>query len=126
MATMTAETSDYPQYAVPWTGSSGKIVNGDAQATSGSPPAGMTAFIRGFMVTSAGASVPQVVTVTGVVDGPLSFMYGGAPGAPMPVPFGSALMATDKDTAITVDCPALGVSSVGCCVVAHGYFLGLP
>lgn len=121
--------SVYPRGAVPITASSGNVANAAATATI---PAmsGKTAYITGFEITGAGATVGLVVspTVSGVVGGTLTYSIAAIAGAllmnqPMIVPYFPAIPASAPNTAISVSCPALGIGNTNNTVVAHGYYL---
>lgn len=122
-------TSDYPVGAVPTGASSGNVAASAAVATL-SAVAGKTMFITGFEVTSAGATVAAVVTVTivGAVGGTMAYTYIAAAGATLSntnliVQFTRAIPATAANTSIVVTLPSLGLGNTNATVVAHGYYL---
>lgn len=129
MAGATYLVSDYPAGATPLTGSSGNVANANAVATLTSA-ANRTAYITGFQITSAGATVGLVVnvTVTGVITGTMTFNY-VAPagvlvmGAPLLVAFPKPVPASAANTNIVVTLPALGAGNTNAAVSAQGYLI---
>lgn len=116
-----------PVGATPLTGASGNVANASAVATLSSE-SGKTAYISGFSVVGAGATVglPVLVTVTGLLGGTLTYVYSAAvgvllPNTPLHVAFASPLPASALNTNIVVTCPALGAGSTHNAVVATGY-----
>jgi hypothetical protein len=127
MARLESVNSDYPQDAVPLNASSGNVANATATATL-TAPAGKTAFIKGFVVSGAGATVglPVSVTITNVLGGTQTYTYSAAVGAlisntPLTINFPYAIPATGIATNIVVSCPALGAGATNNTVVAFGY-----
>lgn len=119
--------SRYPSGATALIGGSGNVANASAVGTL-TPSATTTAFIAGFEITGAGATVglPVVVTVSGLLGGTRSYIYTAAAGALLPnspllVAFDPPLPASAINTAIVVTCPALGAGNTNNAVVAHGY-----
>lgn len=117
----------YPVGRVALVAASGNKANSSAAATL-TPGSTVTAFIAGFEVTAAGATVglPVTVTVTGILGGTLSYIFAAPAGAliiaqPLVVEFNPPLPASAVNTAIVVTCPALGTGNTNAAVVAHGY-----
>ena len=122
-------TSDYPMSAVPIGASSGNVAATAAVATLAAVP-GKTMFITGFEVTSAGATVAAVVTVTivGAVGGTMAYTYIAAAGATLSntnliVQFTRAIPATAVNIPIVVTLPSLGIGNTNATVVCHGYYM---
>jgi hypothetical protein len=104
--------------------------NGAAQAISATLPgvAGKTTYISGFEVTGSGATVGLVVLVTlsGVVGGPLTYVLPIVAGAllaitPLIVNFARPIPASGPDVDITVSVPSFGLGNMHAAVVVHGY-----
>ncbi|HLY84818.1 MAG TPA: hypothetical protein VKQ71_17670 [Acidimicrobiales bacterium] len=92
--------------------------------------AGKTTYLTGFEVTGSGATAAsvQLVTVTGVVGGPLSYDLAIPAGiavgiTPLTVEFARPIPATAPNTAILVNVPGFGAGNTAAAVVAHGYQL---
>ena len=104
-----------------------------AAATATATLAGVAAktnYLAGFSVTGTGATaaLPAIVTVTGILGGTLSYIYGFAAGAlvanrPLVVAFDPPIPASAVNTAIAVSCPTSGTGGTHNAVVAHGYYL---
>jgi hypothetical protein len=111
---------------IPLQSSSGDIANATATATL-APPAGTTAFLSGFGVTSGGATAggSQNVTITGVVGGTMTYTYAfavlAAAQPPLVVEFKHPLAATGPNVSIVVSMGALGAGNAHAAVNAHGY-----
>lgn len=109
--------------------SSGDVANATAAATLAGT-AGKTTYLTGFEITGTGATAGAAVavTVTGVLNGPLTYIYTAATGAavantPLIVSFPEPLAASAANTGITVSCPALGAGNAHNSTNAHGYQL---
>lgn len=109
------------------TGKSGNVAAAIATATLASV-AGKTTYITGFTVVGAGATagLPVLVTVTGLLDGTLTYVYVAAVGAlvantPLNVTFPVPIPASAANTEIVVTCPSLGAGNTHNAVVATGY-----
>lgn len=122
-------TSPYPAAATPVAASSGPVANAAATATLPAVAA-RTNFLSGFTVTpgTATGAAQVVVTVTGVVGGPLSYSVevpsaAGGGGQTLSVSFNPPLPATAVNVAIVVSMPAAGVGGAGAAVNATGYLI---
>lgn len=121
--------SPYPYGATPITAASGNVANASAVATLAAS-ATKTTYITGFTISSSGATVGSVVSVTvvGTVSTTLTYTY-AAPagvltmGTPLVVPFPVAIPGSAVNTAVVVTLPALGGGNTNATVVAHGYQL---
>lgn len=126
---LTDRLSPYPYGATSITAASGNVANASAVATLPAS-ATKTTYITGFTVSSSGATVGSVVSVTvvGTVSTTLTYTY-AAPagvltmGTPLVVPFPVAIPGSAVNTAIVVTLPALGGGNTNATVVAHGYQL---
>lgn len=126
---VTGFSTPYPDGATPATASSGNVANAVATATLAGTT-GVTTYITGFDVTSAGATAASVVTltVTGTISIDLAYTVvcvAGAttPNAPLSIRFPMAVPAINPNTAIAVSLPALGTGNTNATVVAYGYQL---
>lgn len=124
---ISAAMAPYPPGATPLIGGSGNVANAPAVGTL-TPSATTTAYLAGFHVTGAGATVglPVVVTVAGLLGGTRSYIYTAIAGAllpntPLQISFDPPLPASAVNTPIVVTCPALGVGNTNNAVVAHGF-----
>jgi hypothetical protein len=107
--------------------SSGNVAAAVATATLPAV-AGKTNYLSGFDVSAAGATAAAVVllTVTGVVDGPLTYVYTAPAGAtvaaaPLRGTFNPPLPASAPNTAIAVSLPSLGTGNTNAAVNAYGF-----
>lgn len=128
-APVTVDNGPFPDRAVPLAASSGNVANAVAAATLVGA-ANKTTYISGFEISGSGATagLPVVVTVTGVLGGPLSYVYTAEAGAlvgnkPLVVEFCPPLPASAPATNIVVSCPALGAGNTNNSANAHGYNL---
>src|SRR6266496_1633455 len=119
----TVGASQYPAGATPLAISSGNLANGVATATLTSA-VGKTAYLSGFEVTGAGATValPVTVTVVGLLGGTASYTYGAVGGvllmnAPLVVTYDPAVPASGTNVPVVVSCPALGLGNTNSTVV---------
>jgi hypothetical protein len=117
----------YPQGATPRIAGSGVVANASAVATLAGA-ASVTTYLSGFKITAGGATAAGLVTVTvtGLLGGTRSFVFGVPAGVtlvaePLLVDFAAALPASAANTAIVVTVPALGSGNTHAAVVAHGY-----
>ena len=108
--------------------SSGNVTNAAAVATITSGGNNF-AFITGFELTFAGATVGACVspTVTGLLGGTATYVVCSSTGAtlqgvPLIVKFDPPLKAATINTSIVVTLPALGAGNLFASAVAHGYF----
>lgn len=115
--------------ATPVTAGSGNQANATATATIGAV-AGKTAYIAGFDIVGTGATAASVVapTLTGVVGGTKTYALAVVGGTVMQNPvlslrFDPPIPASAPNTAIAVNCPALGVGSTNNTVNAYGFYL---
>jgi len=119
----------YPSGATPLSAGSGNVANASAVATL-TPASGKTAYITGFQISGAGATValPVSVTVVGLLGGTRTFTYTAIAGAllantPLLVNFPYPIPASAVDTNIVVTCPALGAGNTNNTVNAQGFYL---
>ena len=122
---------EYPVGATPITTTSGIVANAVAAATLAGT-AGKTTYIKGFVVSGAGATVglPVTVTVTNLAVGGVtfSFTYCATAGAllantPLIVSFPAGVPASGSNTSIVASCPALGLGNTSNSVNVWGYQL---
>jgi hypothetical protein len=118
-----------PSGATPITASSGNVAAASGVATIPAV-ANKTAWITGFMVTSAGSTGAAVVTptITGIVGGTMTFVYTSVAGvtlgnAPLIVPLPIPVPATAVNTAIVVTVPSLGAGNTNSAVTAFGFYV---
>lgn len=119
----------YPSGATPLSAGSGNVANASAVATL-TPASGKTAYITGFQISGAGATValPVSVTVVGLLGGTRTFTHTAVAGAllantPLLVNFPYPIPASAVDTNIVVTCPALGAGNTNNTVNAQGFYL---
>lgn len=127
-------TSPYPlaadgSDATPVTAGSGNVANGVAAATIPAV-AGKTAYITGFDITGAGATAALIVnpTLTGIISGTRTYVYGAVAGAALmnqnlSIRFHPPIPASAVNTAITASCPALGAGNLFSAAHAYGYYI---
>lgn len=112
--------------------SSGNVANASAIATlpaaTASVGVGRTTYISGFTLTASGATagLAVVATVTGLLNGTLSYIFTAATGAtlgstPLAVNFDPPLPASAVNTAIVVTLPGLGLGNTNACASANGF-----
>lgn len=118
-----------PSGAVPVTASSGNVAAASAVATIPAV-ANKTAWITGFMITSAGSTGAAVVspTITGLLGGTLTFTYVSVAGVtlgnqPLNITLPTPVPASAVNTAIVVTCPSLGAGNTNATVNAFGYYV---
>lgn len=106
---------------------SGNVANAVATATMAAV-ADKTNHVTGFSITGLGATAALGVlaTLTGVVNGPLSYAYAAVAGAvlsnaPLVVSFPTPIPASAVNTAISLSLPALGLGNTSAVVTLHGY-----
>jgi hypothetical protein len=111
----------------PITATSGNVAAATATATLAAV-SNQTTYITGFEITGTGAAagLPVICTVTGVVGGPLSYIYAAAAGVlventPLIVEYVEPIPATAVNVAIVVSCPTLGSGNTNNAVTAHGF-----
>jgi hypothetical protein len=111
----------------PITATSGNIAAATATATLAAV-SNQTTYISGFQITGSGAAagLPVICTVTGVVGGPLSYIYSAAAGVlventPLIVQYDPPIPATAVNVAIVVSCPTLGSGNTNNSVNAQGF-----
>jgi hypothetical protein len=104
-----------------------------AAANNVSLPAvvGQTNSVTGFEVTGAGATAASVIliTLTGVVGGPLNYQLAIPAGAsvgvaPLIVEFPVPIPATGPNVAITLNVPSFGAGNTNAAAVIHGQLSG--
>lgn len=107
--------------------SSGNIANATASASLAAA-ANRRNYITGFHVSGAGASAGSAVavTVTGLINGTLTYTYTAGNGAqasnnPLLISFPEPIPASADNTAITVSCPALGAGNTNNSVNVFGF-----
>jgi len=107
--------------------SSGNQANVNAVATLPAA-ASRTTCLASVQFTGGGATAGGLVlaTITGVVGGPLSYVFGvptGAtvPAAPLVLNFDPPLVATGVNTAIVCTLPALGAGNTNAATSASGF-----
>lgn len=118
-----------PEGAVPVTASSGNVAAASAVATIPAV-ANKTAYLTGFMITSAGSTGAAVVspTITGLIGGTMTLTYTSVAGVtlgnqpliaslPTPVP------ASAANIAIVLTVPSLGAGNTNAAVSAFGYYV---
>ena len=122
----------------PWTGINGTTAvdassNNAAAANNVSLPAvaNQTNFVTGFEITGDGATAGSVilVTLTGVVGGPLDYELTIPAGAgvavtPLIVEFPVPIPATGPNVAITLNVPSFGAGNTNAAAAIHGYVTG--
>lgn len=118
-----------PDGAVPITAASGNVAAASGVATIPAI-AGKTAYLTGFIITSAGSTGAAVVspTVTGLIGGTLTFTYVSVAGAtlgnqPLNITLPVPVAASAANTAIVVTCPSLGAGNTNATVNAFGYYV---
>lgn len=106
---------------------SGAIANGVAAATLPAAP-GKYTFLNGFEITGSGALLasPVVATLTGIIGGPLRYVFSAPAGAlvgamPLQITFDPPLKSADVNTPITMSLPALGTGNTSASVCLHGF-----
>lgn len=106
---------------------SGNAPNAVATATMAAV-AGKTNYVTGFSVTGTGATVALGVlaTLTGVINGPLSYAYAAVGGAalsnaPLIVSFPTPIPASAVNTPVSLSLPALGLGNTIAVATLHGY-----
>ncbi len=110
--------------------------SGAAQTNTATIPAvaGKTAYIEGFDLGGGGATAASViaVTVTGILNGTLTYnvaIIAGATlaafsgGAILSVRFPTPLPASGLNTAIAVVVPSYGAGNTAASVVAYGFYM---
>ena len=110
------------------TSSSGNQANANAVATLAGV-ANKTTYLQGVVVTAGGATAAALVvgTISGLLGGTASFIYGAALGVallsqPFQMLFGVlGIPASAQNTAIVVTVPALGLGNTNAAVFAWGY-----
>jgi hypothetical protein len=114
--------------AVPVTAGSGDVANAVATATIPAV-AGKTAYLAGFDINGSGATSALVVapTVTGLISGTRTYVYGAVAGAtamnaPLSVRFDPPIPASAANVAIAASCPALGTGAAHNSVNAYGFY----
>ena len=116
-------------FGMPVAASSGNVANAAAVATM---PAvkNRVNYLTSVSFTASGATAASrvVATITGVIGGPLSFVFTVPVGAtvaagPLLLSFESPLCATGPDTAIVVTLPALGAGSTNAATTIAGYLV---
>lgn len=117
-----------PDGATPVTASSGNVAAASGVATIPAV-ANRTAWITGFMITSAGSTGAAVVnpTITGVIGGTITLVYTSVAGvtlgnAPLLVTLPVPIPATGANVAIVVTVPSLGTGNTNAAVSAFGYY----
>ena len=115
--------------AIPVMAGSGNVANATATATIPAV-ANKTAYITGFDIHGGGATAALLVnpTVTGIISGTRTFVYGAVAGpaamnAPLSVRFSPPIPASAVNTAIAVSCPALGAGNLFNAVNAYGFYI---
>jgi hypothetical protein len=109
--------------------SSGNVANANAVATI--PAAlNLTNYLASVQFSAAGATAASVVvaTVTGVIGGPLSYIFTAPAGAtlgatPLVLAFDPPLMATGPNVAIVATLPALGAGNTNAATSVSGFRL---
>lgn len=113
----------------PVANSSGNVANANAVATL---PAALnkTTYLNSARFTSAGATAGSVVvaTITGVVGGPLSYIFAAPAGAtvgalPIILFFDPPLAGSTMNTAIVATLPALGAGNTNAATSVSGFQL---
>lgn len=124
---LTATASSLPVGATQITATSGSVAAGVAAATLAAATAKST-YITGLSVTAAGATAAAAVslTITGVVGGPLTYVFTAPAGVGVPAPslnlnFTPPLKSSAVNTAIVVSLPSLGSGNTAAAVNAYGY-----
>lgn len=109
--------------------SSGNQANAPAVATLPAV-AGVTNYVTGFMISAGGATAAALVvaTLTGLLGGTASIVYGAVLGAtladqPVIVTFPNPIPASAVNTAIVLTLPALGAGNTNAVVELFGYQL---
>lgn len=118
-----------PNGATPLHSSSGNVANAPAVATLAAA-AGLTNYVTGFTITGGGATAAALVlaTLTGLLGGTASYVYGAVAGVASPNPvlqidFSTPLPASAANTAIVLTLPALGAGNTNAVVELFGYQL---
>ena len=107
--------------------SSGNVANVNAVATLAAV-AGKANYLSTVRMTAAGATAGSVVvaTITGVLGGPLSYVFSTPAGAtvgasPLVLNFDPPLQSTGPNTAIVCTLPALGAGNTNAVVSISGF-----
>lgn len=118
-----------PSGAVSVTASSGNVAAASAVATIPAV-ANKTAYLTGFIITSAGATGALVVspTITGIIGGTMTFTYTTVAGVavgntPLIVTLPIPVAASAVNTAIVLTLPSLGAGNLNAAVTAFGYYV---
>lgn len=118
-----------PYGAVSLSAGSGNVAAAAAVATL-TPTATTKAYLAGFQITGAGATValPVSVTVAGLLGGTRTFNYTFVAGAllantPLIVRFTPPLPASAVNTAIVVTCPSSGTGGTNNTANAQGFYI---
>ena len=126
---VTATGYGYPEDATPLHTGSGVVANASAVATLAAV-ASQTNYLTGFEITAGGATAAAIVTatITGLLGGTRSYIYGVPAGAaviaaPLVVTFPYPIPASAANTAIVLTVPALGAGNLAAVAIAHGFLI---
>lgn len=117
----------FPEGIIAVGNSSGNVANANAVATLAADTNRVN-YLTGFELTASGATagLPVVATITGLLEGTLSYIFTAPAGAlvgatPLVVEFAQPRPGAAVNTAIVVTLPALGAGNTNACATAHGY-----
>lgn len=118
-----------PEDATHVTAGSGVVANATATATIPAVASALN-YLTGFEITAGGATAAAIVTatITGLLGGTRSYIFGVPAGAaliaqPLIVQFAQPIPASAVNTAIVLSVPALGAGNVAAVAIAHGFVI---